>query len=484
MGSFVLDPVSELMQASPELLRILGRDPDVADASLDLLRECIHPDDRQMIEELRSRAIEQKAPWRFSYRILLPNNTIIFAQSVAEPVIENGELIEYVGTLIDVTQHKLAELQLRLSQALLSEAQRLSRTGSYVLSNPDGTLAWTAEMYRIFEYDPNDGLTKDKVIARMHPDDQDRMRAGIDAALDGRPEGYNLDPAEYRLLMPDGRIKFISSVRAPAGPEFSDVVRVIGATMDVTERKHAEEALLRAQADLAHVSRVNTMGELTAALAHEVNQPITAAVTNANAALRFLSGDKPDVEEAREAVTAIVHAGGRVADIISRTRAFFRKGVPQRGPVDVDDLVRDTIVLLESEARRYSVSIRTWLAAGFPAAVGDRVQLQQVIVNLVMNGIDAMKDIDGVRELAIRTGGAGEGEIVVSISDTGVGLPPADVDRIFNTFFTTKPEGTGMGLSISRSIVEAHGGRLWAASNAPRGTIFRFALPVSGRPED
>jgi len=282
--------------------------------------------------------------------------------------------------------------------------------------------------------------------------------------------------------MPDGRIKFVLSLRAPAGPEFNGVGTIIGATMDVTDRKNAEEALRLAQADLAHASRVNTMGELTAALAHEVNQPITAAVTNANACLRFLSGDTPDLQEAREAVTAIVHAGVRAAEIVSRTREFFRKGVPQKALVDLDDVVRGTIVLVESEARRHAVSIRTRLAAGAPAVMGDRVQLQQVIVNLVMNGIDAMKEVEGVRELAIRTRRTDGGETVVSISDVGLGLPPLGADQIFNTFFTTKPDGTGMGLSISRSIVEAHGGRIWATPNVPCGTAFHFALPLADQP--
>ena len=337
-------------------------------------------------------------------------------------------------------------------------------------------------MFRIFEYDKSEAPTVERAIQRIHPDDRDRMRQFATSALDDRTSGQDgsQPPVEYRLLMPDGRIKYVVSLRAPAGPEFSGVGSIIGATMDVTDRKNAEEALRRAQADLAHASRVNTMGELTAALAHEVNQPITAAVTNANASLRFLSGETPNLEDAREALAAIVSAGGRAAEIISRTRELFRKGASERRPLDVDEIVRGTIVLLESEARRYAVTIRTWLAAGSPAIMGDRVQLQQVIMNLVMNGIDAMKTLEGVRELAVRSERRGGREIVISVTDTGVGLPRQGADQIFDAFFTTKSDGTGMGLSISRSIVEAHGGRLWAGPNEPRGATFQFTLPLAG----
>ena len=483
MASFVLDPSSERMLVSPELFRILGRDLDAESLTLGVLRDYIHPEDRQSAEEQRTSAIVGKKAWALSYRLLLPDGAIKFIESVADPVVdETGGLTEYVGTVIDVTDRKVAEQKLKLSEALLSEAQRLSRTGSFILTIPDGELAWTDEMYRIYEYDQSETPTARKVIARLHPDDRDRMRQGISDAVAGRAVGYYEDPVEYRLLLPDGRIKFISSVRVAAGPEFSGVAAVIGATMDVTDRKNAEEALLRAQADLAHVSRVNTMGELTAALAHEVNQPITAAVTNANACLRFLSGETPALEDAREAAAAIVHAGRRAAEIVSRTRELFKKGVPQRELVDVDDVVRGTVVLLESQARRYAVSIRLFLAAGSPSVMGDRVQLQQVIMNLIMNAIEAMKDAEGARELTIRSGRTADERIMVSISDTGVGLPAQDADRIFDTFFTTKVEGTGMGLSISRSIVEAHGGRLWAEANPPRGAIVRFALPVVDQP--
>jgi C4-dicarboxylate-specific signal transduction histidine kinase len=244
------------------------------------------------------------------------------------------------------------------------------------------------------------------------------------------------------------------------------------------ERKHAEEALHQAQADLARVSRVTTMGELTASLAHEVNQPIAAAVTNANTCLRWLTREHPDIEEARAAAMRIVEDGTRAAEIIKRTRLLFKKGTPQRELVDVSEVIREMIVLLRGEATRHNILVGTELAADLPQVMGDRVQLQQVLMNLVLNGIDAMKDMDGARELAIKSQRAENGQLLVSVIDTGMGLPQQQADQIFNAFFTLKPQGTGMGLSISRSIVESHGGRLWAADNSPRGASFYFTLPI------
>ena len=244
------------------------------------------------------------------------------------------------------------------------------------------------------------------------------------------------------------------------------------------ERKHAEEALHQTQADLARVSRVTTMGELTASLAHEVNQPIAAAVTNANTCLRWLTREQPDVEEARAAAMRIVKDGTRAAEIIKRTRLLFKKGTPQREPVDINEVVREMIVLLRSEAARYNITVRMELATDLPRIMGDRVQLQQVLMNLMLNGFDAMRDLGGTRELAIKSQRAENEQVLVSVSDTGVGLPPQHEDQIFNAFFTTKPHGTGMGLRISRSIVEAHGGCLWAADNSPRGASFHFSLPT------
>jgi C4-dicarboxylate-specific signal transduction histidine kinase len=251
-----------------------------------------------------------------------------------------------------------------------------------------------------------------------------------------------------------------------------------------SERKRAEEGLRQAQADLAHVNRVNAMGELTASLAHEVNQPITAAITNANTGLRWLAADAPNLEEARAATMRIIKDGTRAAEIIKRIRLLFKKSEPVRELVQVNDVVREMVVLLRGEASRQSVSIRMELATDIPQLMADRVQLQQVLMNLMLNGIDAMKDADGTRELSIKSELSETDQVLVSVSDTGVGLPAQQADKIFNAFFTTKPKGTGMGLSISRSIVESHGGRLWAAANSPCGANFYFSLPTEVETEE
>jgi len=250
--------------------------------------------------------------------------------------------------------------------------------------------------------------------------------------------------------------------------------------IDITERKRAEEErerLRQAQADLAHVTRVTTMVELTASLAHEVNQPIAAAVTNSNTCLRWLARDPPDVEEAREAALRIVKDARRAADIIKRIRLLFKKGPGQREPVDVNEVIRDVIVLLRNEAYRYSVAIRTELATDLSKVMADRVQLHQVFTNVMLNGIEAMKEVSAARELTIKSERADNSHLLISVSDTGVGLAPEQAEQIFKAFFTTKPHGTGMGLPVSRSIIEDHGGRLWATANAGRGATFHFTLP-------
>ena len=371
---------------------------------------------------------------------------------------------------------ELQEKKLQRSEAYLAEAQRLTHTGSWGWRVAGGdAVHLSEEWYRIYGFDPENGPPAfEERRQRTHPEDRAKWQGAIDRAI-AEKSGYEV---EFRILLPGGTVKHIHTVGHPVLNASGDLAQFVGSSTDITERKHAEEALRQAQRDLAHASRVTTMGELTASLAHEVNQPIAAAVTDANTCLRWLMRDQPDLEEAREAASRIVKDATRAADIISRIRLLFKKVSPQRELVDVNEVIREMTILLRNEASRYSISVRTELEADFPLVVGDRVQLQQVFMNLILNAIDAVKDVDGTRELTIKSQREENDQLLVSVSDTGVGLPPQQADQIFNAFFTTKLHGTGMGLRISRSIVESHGGRLWAADNPPRGASFHLTLPT------
>jgi PAS domain S-box-containing protein len=376
---------------------------------------------------------------------------------------------------------ELQQEKLQRSEAYLGEAQRLTHTGSWAWRVAGrNALHLSEEWYRIYGFDPENGPPAfEERLQRTHPEDRAKWQGAIDRAVAEKSD-YEV---EFRILLPDGSVKHIHTVGHPVLNASGDLVQFVGSSTDITERKHAEEALRQAQTDLAHASRVTTMGELTASLAHEVNQPIAAAVTDANTCLRWLTRDQPDLEEAREAASRMARDATRAADIISRIRLLFEKVSPQRELVDVNEVIREMIVLLLSEVTRYSISVRPELAEDLPQIIGDRVQLQQVMMNLMINGIDAMKDVDGMRELAVKSQRVEHEEIVVSVTDSGMGLPSQQAEQIFNAFFTTKPHGTGMGLRISRSIIESHGGRLWAANNSPRGASFCFTLPTKAEAE-
>src|SRR5882672_3682745 len=371
---------------------------------------------------------------------------------------------------------ELQEEKLQRSEAYLAEAQRLTHTGSWAWRVAGGVaLHLSEEWYRIYGFDPENGPPAfEERRQRTHPEDRVKWQGAIDRAI-AEKSHYEV---EFRILLPDGSVKHIHTVGHPVLNASGDLVQFVGSSTDITERKHAEEALRQAQTDLAHASRVTTMGELTASLAHEVNQPIAAAVTDANTCLRWLTRDQPDLEEAREAASRMAKDATRAAEIVARIRLLFNKGTTQRELVDFNEVVREMITLLRSEVTRYSISVRTEMAADLPQVIGDRVQLQQVFMNLMLNGIEAMKEVNTGGELTIKSHQADKGELLISISDIGIGLPPQKADQIFNAFFTTKLQGTGMGLSISRSIIESHGGRLWAADNTPRGAIFYLSLPT------
>jgi signal transduction histidine kinase len=286
------------------------------------------------------------------------------------------------------------------------------------------------------------------------------------------------DIPEFRVCHPDGTIRFLRTIghHNPAA-EMGDYV---GITMDITDRKRAEEEserLRQLEAELAHINRVNIMGEMAAALAHEIKQPIAASITSANACLRWLAHDPPDLERARAAATRIEQDGNRAADVIDSLRSFYKKDTPsEREMVDVKDIIREISTLLRVEAVRHSIALHSDLEASMPSILANRVQLQQVFMNLMLNAIEAMKDTGG--ELRISSRLNPKDQLVISISDTGVGLPADSSERIFEAFHTTKPQGTGMGLAITRSIVEAHGGRIWATANQGAGAIFHFTLPI------
>jgi PAS domain S-box-containing protein len=376
----------------------------------------------------------------------------------------------------------LASIALERAQAV----QALERQASLLEQAHDAILIWEfprtivywnrgAEQLYGFSREEAIGRPSHELLHTEHP----ISRAEFEAALERDGEWTG----ELTHTTRDGR-KIIVESRHVLMRETDGRWLVLETNRDITERKRAEEeqtraaeALRQAQADLARVSRVTTMGELTASLAHEVNQPITASVTNAKTCVRWLAGDAPNIEEARDAAMRSAKNGTRAAEIIGRIRLLFQKGTPQRELVDVNEVIREIIVLLRSEATRYSISVRTELGTGFPELIGDSVQLQQVFMNLLLNGIEAMKDVDGKRELSVKSQMAKDEQLLISISDTGCGLPP-QANQIFDAFFTTKLHGTGMGLSISRSIVESHGGRLWAAGNAPRGATFHITLPT------
>jgi PAS domain S-box-containing protein len=373
------------------------------------------------------------------------------------------------------TELDRAEKALRRSEAYLAEAQKLSHTGSFGWDVSSGEIYWSQETFRIFAYEPATNVTIEWILERTHPEDRSAVRVLIDRVSRERKE-FDF---EHRLLLPDGSVKHVRVVGQPSKDE-SGGFEFVGAVTDVTAHKQAEEErerLRQAQADLAHVTRMTTMGELTASLAHEINQPIAAAITNSNTCLRWLTRNPPDVEEAREAASRTAKDATRAADIIRRIRLLFQKGAPQQELVDVNEVIREMMALLGSEADRCLASIRADLATDLPKVVADRVQLQQVFTNLMLNGIEAMKDAGTLREVTIKSERASNSHLLISVSDTGVGLAPNQTDEIFKPFYSTKPTGIGMGLAISRSIIESHGGRLWAAANNGPGATFRFTLP-------
>ena len=381
----------------------------------------------------------------------------------------------------DVLQADLRTLarlsgELTRSEAYLEEAQRLSHTGSFGWRVSTGEIVWSKESFRIFGYDQSLAVTLDMVLQRAHPEDRALTQTTLDrASRDGKDFDY-----EYRLLMPDGSIKHVH-VAAHAVGDQADQLEFIGAVMDVTEARRVEEQMHQARADLAHVARVTTLGELTAAIAHEINQPLTTLVTQGRACLRWLAHEPPNLGEGRSSVEAMIDSGIRAAEVISRLRAMMKKSAPHRDLLNINDAILAVIALVGPEAQRNRVLLRTELSNDLPLVLGDRIQLQQVILNLIMNAIEAMRGIDQTQRKVLVVSRKDESKgALVEVQDSGAGLEGLALDRLFDAFYTTKPDGLGIGLAVSRTIIESHGGKLRALPSVPRGAVFQFQLPTNG----
>jgi PAS domain S-box-containing protein len=378
----------------------------------------------------------------------------------------------FTGYLRDITERKRVEQELRRSEAFLAEAQHLSRIGSFSWHVPTDEITWSEQLYRIFQIDRDAQVTFELIGTRIHPEDLPVFGEHIERSRRDRSDVQ----LEFRLQMPDGAVKYVhlaAHIRGDHGQ-----LEYVGAVQDVTERRASEQALSKARSELSHVARVTSLGVLTASIAHEVNQPLSGIVTNASTCLRMLAADPPNVEGARETARRTIRDGNRASEVITRLRALYGKKEPTIESVDLNEATREVMALSLSELQRNRVILRPELADDLPPVTADRVQLQQVILNLIRNGSDAMSSVDDrPRQLLIRTERDAGNRVSFTVQDAGTGFDPQAVERLFEGFYTTKNDGMGIGLSVSRSIIDSHHGRLWATLNNGPGAAFSFSIP-------
>ena len=439
----------------------------------------VHPEDRTHFLEAWTAAVASGKAMEFEARVRRADGQYRWLLIRNVPLHdEAANIVKWYGTSADIDDRKRMEEALRRSEAYLAESQRLTNTGSWAWDVATGEYVyWSEDLFRIYGIDPRQGpLTRERVFQRILPEDLAKVDATFHKSVREKVD----TSVEFRIVLPDGTVRHVYVIRHPVLNDAGDLVRLVGTSMDITERKLAEEErerLHQLEADLAHINRVSMMGELAASIAHEVNQPLAGIVSNGSACLRWLDGDAPDVDEAREAVRDIVRDGKRAGEVIARIRTLTKRTGPPREKLDLDQTIREVLALVAEEAKRNRVTIRTLCADDVFPVLGDRVQLQQVMLNLVMNAIEAMSSVsERARQLVITIRNVDADHVQVTVQDSGTGLDPNTMGRIFDAFYTTKPGGMGMGLSISRSILQSHGGRLWATSNDGPGATLHFTL--------
>ncbi len=473
MGSFGWKPSTGEIQWSEETYRIFQYDPTTKPA-LELVAQRIHPEDRALAQQTIARASQEEKDYEHEYRLLMPDGSVKYLHIVANALSNESGGVEFFGAVMDVTAAKQAEERVRQSEAELRQL---------IDAIPQQVFVFDANWNPLFanqrdrEYT---GLTLEEVHSKdaigrvFHPDDLKNLEA-----LRQRMLRENVPyEMEARIRGKDGQYRWFLIRDNPLRDEQGRVLRWYGTRTDIEERKQAEEALRQAQTELAHVTRIMTMGELAASIAHEVNQPLSGVVVNANACLRWLAGHSPNLDEAREAVRRIVRDGKRAGDVIARIRALATKTAIAKERLDMNEAIREVVALARDELRKNSVAVRTEFAPDLSLVLGDRVQIQLVVLNLVMNGIEAMSSVEErPRELIVKTQNDDAGQVRVTVQDSGIGLDPQSMERIFEAFYTTKHGGMGLGLSISRSIIQNHGGKLWAVANDGPGISVQFTVP-------
>jgi signal transduction histidine kinase len=393
----------------------------------------------------------------------------------ASPTPFQQDLIAQVTHIARIAiERAQSESALKRSEAFLAEAQRLTSAGSFSWRLSTDEISWSEQLYRIFEFEQGVPVTFELIVPRVHPEDIPLFNDMIERARTNAGDFEN----EHRLVMPDLSVKYLHLV-AHATQDEDGLPEYVGAVQDVTQRRLSEEALGKARSELAHVARVMSLGALTASIAHEVNQPLAGIVTNAGTCLRMLAADPPDIDGARDTARRTLRDGNRASDVISRLRALFAKKSTTTEAVDLNEAAREVIALSLSDLQRRRVILRSEFAADLPTVTADRVQLQQVILNLLLNAADAMSGIaDGPRRLMIRTEREEGTGVRLCVQDTGIGFGAHGV-KLFEPFYTTKSEGMGIGLSVSRFIIESHQGRMWAAPNEGPGATFSFSIPLT-----